>query len=322
MIDLAGQCVLVCGGTGFLGRSVVSVLQSRGCNDIVAAGSGIYDLLDPVAANQLFDIASPDIVIHLAAKCGGIGANMAAPAEFIYDNLMMGLNVIEATRKAGAKLVMVGSVCSYPEHNDGLIRESDIWNGYPEPTNAPYGIAKRALGEVVMAYHRQYGMKAAYVIPSNLYGPGDSFDSQKSHVIPAMIRKFHNSVACEMPAVCLWGTGTATRDFLYVDDAAEAIVRAAEMIDVPEAINIGTRQETRICHLAVKIAKEIGFDGEIVWNSDKPDGQPRRVLDTTRQRERLSFFPSVTLDEGLRRTVKWYLENREQHAKQGTAAAR
>ncbi len=313
MLSLSEKRILVTGGNGFLGRAVVRVLRQRGCEQISAPHSSDGDLRYQSDAHRLFWDIRPEVVFHLAARCGGIGANMAAPGQFIYDNLAMGLNVIEMARVMHCcqKLVLVGTVCSYPEHNDGPITEADLWNGYPERTNAPYGIAKRCLGEVLKAYHAEYGMKSAYVICANLYGPGDNIDLETSHVIPAMIRKFHESQRNGSAGVDLWGSGNPTRDFLYVDDAAEAIVRAAERVESPEPINVGTGRETSIREVAYCIARLYGSRDHIRWDATKPGGQPRRVLATERCNDLLGWAPVTRLEDGLRETVEWWTnENR------------
>ncbi len=331
MLDLRDKRVLITGATGFLGKAVFKNLRARGCLYLWGPSTRSWDMRSQRGCHKYFVDERPEIVIHLAAKCGGIGANMAAPAEFMADNLSMGLNVIAESKDCGAKLVLIGTVCSYPEFSwtsettnwtqppkmglfDGKIRERDLWNGYPEPTNAPYGIAKRVLGEVLAAYHKQYGMRCAYVIPANLYGPGDNFDPETSHVIPAMIRRFTEAVRSGIEQVTCWGSGQPTRDFLYVEDAAEAIVRAAERIETSEPVNLGTGQETTMRGLAERIAGLCGYRGSIRWDKSRPDGQMRRVLDTTRQRERLEWMPAMGLEDGLKRTVEWWQAKEVEHA--------
>ena len=257
----------------------------------------------------MLDTKRASVVIHLAAVCGGIGANQARPAEMIHDNLLMACNVVRSAAECLTvkKLVLVGSVCSYPKFCPTPFQESDLWNGYPEETNAPYGVAKRALFELAAAYHRQYGLKVACLLPANLYGPGDSFDEAKSHVIPAIIRKFVDAHESGAPSVTLWGTGRASRDFLYVEDCAEAITLSAERLETPEPINIGTGREVRIAELAETVADAVGYSGEIIWDTSRPDGQPRRCLDISRARALLQFEASTSLAEGLRNTVDWYL---------------
>ena len=303
-LDLIKKRILVTGGTGFLGQHIMRKLN-RVC--LHAKGIGReFDLRNLDDTSQILSEFRPDIIIHLAATCGGIGANRAAPAQMIHDNLMMGANLVSAcaATQHSIKIIAVGSVCSYPADTPVPFKESDLWNGYPEPTNAPYGIAKRVLWSLLDAYHRQYGLKCAYLIPANLYGPGDHFDLETSHVIPAMIRKF-----CEAEPrramVTLWGTGAPTRDFLYVEDCAEAIIRAAQRIDMPQPINLGTGVETSISFLAAQIGQFVGYDGPVEFDTSKPDGQQRRCLDTLRAKELLDWQANTPLSEGLRRTVEW-----------------
>jgi GDP-L-fucose synthase len=306
---LAGRRVLVTGGAGFLGRHVVARLRQCGVSDIVVPRSSEWDLTEQSVVRELFRQVRPDIVLHLAARVGGIGTNQANPGLFFYANMAMGLNVIEESRRAGVKkLVVVGTTCAYPKYTPVPFREEDLWNGYPEETNAPYGVAKRALLVMLQAYRQQYGLCGVYLIPANLYGPGDNFDLETSHVIPAMIRKFVEAKAEQQPYVQLWGTGRASREFLYVEDCAEGIVLAAEHYDGAEPVNLGTGSEIMICDLAEKIRAIVGYEGQIVWDSSRPDGQPRRRLETSRAREAFGFVARTPLEEGLRRTVKWYLE--------------
>ena len=304
MFDLIDKRVLVTGASGFLGRHVIRMLESRGSEPIYTDGR--WDFREELPTLSSIREESPDVVLHLAARCGGIGANMSRPGDFIVDNLRMGLNIIEACKDCEIRVVVIGTVCSYPEHNDRPIKESELWKGYPEPTNAPYGIAKRTLGEVLAAYHKQHGLKCAYPILANLYGLGDNFDPETSHVIPAMICKFTDARRDGIEHVTCWGTGEPTRDFLFVEDAAEAIIRVAERIESPEPINIGTGIGTSIKEIADRLAVLCGFNGNIRWNSTMPNGQMRRVLETTRQRLMLDWKPAVALDEGLRRTVEWW----------------
>ncbi len=307
MLDLTQHRIIVTGGNGFLGRHVYNALRSRGCLDIFCPHSEEYDLRNQPDTYRLFRDFQPSVVLHLAAKCGGIGANLRSPADFIHDNLAMGLSVIDTAKRFEIrKLLLVGTVCSYPADNPGDICETDLWDGYPEKTNAPYGIAKRTLGEMLQAYHTQYGLPSAYVIPANLYGPGDNFDPLSSHVIPAMIRRFCDAREACLDYVTCWGTGQPTRDFLYVTDAAEAIVRAVEHVECPCPINVGTGSSVSMSDLAERIAAAVGFTGKIEWDSSQPDGQMRRQLDTTRQREILGWEAEVGLDEGIPRVVEWY----------------
>lgn len=298
--------VCVTGGAGFLGRAVCRLLRERSA-DLFIPRSAQFDLTCPEAVRRLFDAASPSVVIHLAAEVGGIGANQKRPGRFFYANMAMGLNLIEEARKLGIdKFVQVGSVCGYPKHCPVPFNESDLWNGYPEETNAPYGVTKRALGVMLDAYHREYGFPGVYVIPVNMYGPHDNFDLETSHVIPALIRKFVTAVAESRDEVHCWGTGNATREFLYVEDAAQAIVLAAERLTEPAPVNIGTGSEIRIGELASMIAELAGFAGTIVWDTSRPDGQPRRRLDTRRVEQALGWRAQVSLCDGLARTIDWY----------------
>jgi GDP-L-fucose synthase len=295
---------LVTGGRGFLGHAVCRVLRDRGVEPLTPTRQE-YDLTDEAAVARLYADAKPDVVIHLAAEVGGIGANMAQPGRFFYANMAMGLHLVEHARRAGVrKFVHVGTVCAYPKHCPVPFREDDLWNGYPEETNAPYGVAKKALFVMLDAYRRQYGMASGVVVPVNLYGPGDDFDPATSHVIPAMIRRF-----CEAGGgnvVDLWGTGDATREFLHVADAADGIVRAAEVMDEPTPINLGGGEEVSIRRLAWMLAELCGHVGAIRWDHSKPDGQPRRVLDCTRASELLGWRPRVRLVDGLAETVRWW----------------
>ncbi|GMU33775.1 MAG: GDP-L-fucose synthase [Planctomycetia bacterium] len=270
-----------------------------------------FDLTQREAVSQMYVQLRPDIVIHLAAEVGGIGANRASPGRFFYANLAMGMHLIEQARDAGLKkIVMVGTVCSYPKHTPVPFREDDLWNGYPEGTNAPYGIAKKALLVMLQAYRQQYGLNGVYLIPVNLYGPGDNFDLETSHVIPAMIRKFVDARVSGAAEVTLWGTGSASREFLYVEDCARAIVMATQRYDGAEPVNIGTGREITIRDLAEKIRGIVGYRGRIIWDSTKPDGQPRRCLDTSRAKAAFGFEATTGFDEGLQRTVDWYCNER------------
>jgi GDP-L-fucose synthase len=312
---LAGQRVLVTGGSGFLGAEVVLELRRRGVTDVVIPRSREHDLTDPERTAVLFAEARPDLVIHLAAKVGGIGANRRHPGTFFRDNMAMGLNVLEQARRAGTpKVVIAGTICAYPKFAPVPFREEDLWNGYPEETNAPYGVAKKALLVMAQAYRQEFGSNFVMVFPVNLYGPRDNFDLEDSHVIPAMIRKFveaelRGNGASEV--VELWGDGSPTREFLYVSDAALGIVLAAERYDAPEPVNLGAGFEISMRDLADKIAQAARFRGQIRWDDSRPNGQPRRMLDVTRARERFGFSASVSLDEGIARTIAWYRENRE-----------
>jgi len=301
--------VCVTGGAGFLGRVVCAKLRECGVRDVFVPRRREFDLTNPEAVARLFDAARPDIVIHLAAEVGGIAANQSRPGRFFYANLMMGLNLIEEARRRGIeKFVQVGTVCSYPKLCGVPFREDDLWSGYPEQTNAPYGVAKRALGVMLDAYAHEYGMSAVYAIPANLYGPGDNFDPQTSHVIAALVRKFVVAVEEGRDSVTCWGTGRPSREFLYVDDAAEGILAAAEQVSEPTPINLGTGRETTIAELAEQIAELVGFSGRIEWDAARPDGQPRRRLDVTRVHKLLGWRAKVELREGLERTIAWWRE--------------
>ena len=305
------QRVVVTGGAGFLGSFVVERLRARGCNDIFVPRSRDYDLRDRAAIVRLFQDARPTLVIHLAAVVGGIGANREHPGRFFYDNAVMGIELIEQARRFQLpKLVVIGTICAYPKFTPVPFKEDDLWNGYPEETNAPYGIAKKALLVQCQAYRQEYGLNAVYLLPVNLYGPRDNFDPRSSHVIPALIRKCVEARNRREPFIECWGTGTATREFLYVEDAAEGIVLAAERYDKPEPVNLGSGREISIRDLASLIARLTGFTGEIRWDPTKPDGQPRRCLDTQRAKREFGFEAQTPFEEGLRRTIQWY----EQHA--------
>jgi GDP-L-fucose synthase len=303
----AKKKVAVTGGAGFLGTVVVEKLRERGCARIVVPRSKEYDLVDMDAVRRLYRDAQPDIVIHLAAQVGGIGANQANPGKFFYDNLMMGVQMMEVGRQAGIeKLVAVGSICSYPKFTPVPFKEEAIWNGYPEETNAPYGLAKKMLLVQSQAYREQYGFNSIVLFPVNLYGPRDNFDLQTSHVIPALIRKCLEAKEAGQSRVVVWGTGTPTREFLYVEDAAEGILLAAERYDRSEPVNLGAGFEITIKDLAELIAKLTGFQGTIVWDSSKPDGQPRRCLDMSKGERLFGFTAQTPFEEGLRKTIAWY----------------
>ncbi|MCO6438119.1 MAG: GDP-L-fucose synthase [Phycisphaerae bacterium] len=304
---LENKRVCVTGGAGFLGRAVCAKLASAGVEQIVVPRSGDYDLTRAEDVARLFDDARPDVVLHLAAEVGGIGANQKHPGRFFYANMAMGLHLIEEARRRGSgKFVQVGTVCAYPKFCDVPFHEDDLWNGFPEETNAPYGIAKRALGTMLEAYRAEYGFNGVYVIPVNLYGPGDNFDLQTSHVIPAMIRKFVEAAEHGEKKVTLWGSGEVSREFLYVDDAAAGIVTAAALHNDSRPINLGTGREIRIAELAETIGELSGFRGEIAWDRSRPDGQPRRQLDTARASKLLHWTATVDLEAGLKRTVEWW----------------
>jgi GDP-L-fucose synthase len=303
----ADKRVVVTGGAGFLGTYVVDELRRAECSEIIIPRSRAYDLIEMEAVRQLYADARPDIVIHLAARVGGIGANRENPGRFFYENLMMGTQLIEEGRKAGLqKFVCIGTVCSYPKFTPVPFHEAELWNGYPEETNAPYGIAKKALLVQLQSYRQQYGFNGIYLIPVNLYGPGDNFDPASSHVIPALIKKCVDAVAANRQHIDVWGSGSASREFIYAADAARAIAQATERYSGPEPVNIGAHREITIRELVSLITELTGFQGEIRWDSSKPDGQPRRCLDTSRAREYFGFVAETDFRDGLRETIKWY----------------
>jgi GDP-L-fucose synthase len=302
--------ILLTGGAGFLGAKVRERLEAAGAAEIFVPRRADYDLTDATAVARAYDDARPDTVVHLAAEVGGIGANRDNPGRYFFANMAMGLHLIEEARRRGTeKIVQVGTVCSYPKHTPVPFSEDELWNGYPEETNAPYGVAKKALLVMLQAYRAQYGLHGAYLLPVNLYGPGDNFDLESSHVIPALIRKCEEARIAGRDEVVCWGTGSASREFLYVDDCADAIVAATERYDEPEPINIGAHSEITIRELTETIARLTGFEGELAWDTSKPDGQPRRCLDTSRARELLGFTASTSLEDGLRQTIAWYREH-------------
>lgn len=309
-VNLDGRRVLVTGGAGFLGTPVCRILNERGAAEVFVPRRAKYDLTDASAVARLFDDARPEVILHLAAEVGGIGANRDNPGRFFYANMAMGLHLIEEARRRGVeKFVQVGTVCSYPKFTDVPFRENDLWSGYPEETNAPYGIAKKALLVMLGAYREQYAFPGIFLMPTNLYGPRDNFDPHSSHVIPALIRKCEEArVAGDMTITC-WGTGSASREFLYVEDCAEAIVTATERYDSPEPVNIGVGSEIAIRDLVQLIAKATGFIGEILWDASKPDGQPRRMLDTQRAEREIGFRASTSFEDGLQATVEWFREH-------------
>ena len=308
---LAGARVVVTGGAGFLGRRVLAALERRGLDPPFVPRRRDHDLTDPSAVARLFRDSRPDVVIHLAAEVGGIGANQLNPGRYFYANMAMALHLIEEARRAGIrKFVQVGTICSYPKFAPVPFREESLWDGYPEETNAPYGVAKKAALVMLDGYRRQYGLASACVLPANLYGPGDNFDPTTSHVVPALIRKCVDAIERGERAIDCWGSGAASREFLHVDDAAEGVVRAAERIDEPVPINLGTGQEITIRDLAGEIATACGFAGSFRWDVTRPDGQPRRAVDATRARERDLRPPVEELARGLRQTAEWYRESR------------
>jgi GDP-L-fucose synthase len=302
----AGKAVTVTGGAGFLGSAVTRDLEALGA-EVRVIRSAQHDLRDPAATRDAIDGA--EVVVHLAANVGGIGYNRANPAPLVYDNMMMTANIFEQSRAAGvAKLVSACTVCAYPKFVEAPFREENLWNGYPEESNAPYGLAKKMMLVLSDAYRRQYGFDSCVPIIANLYGPNDNFDLESSHVIAAMIRKYVEAQERGEGQVNLWGTGTPSREFLYVDDAARALLLAAERLDVSDPVNIGTGTETRIRDLAETIERLVGFDGETVWDASKPDGQPKRFLDITRARELMGYEPTVSLEDGLARTIQSFRE--------------
>jgi GDP-L-fucose synthase len=304
--------VLVTGGAGFLGKRVVADLKSRGYQDIFVPRSAEHDLTEQSKVRDLIRSVQPDLVIHLAAVVGGIGANQENPGKYFYDNLMMGVMLIEECRVGGVeKVVSVGTICAYPKFAPIPFKEDDIWNGYPEETNAPYGLAKKMLLVQSQAYRQQYNFNGVYLLPVNLYGPEDNFHERSSHVIPALIKKCVDAKASNAKEIVLWGDGSPTREFLYVDDAARGIVDAAEKYNESDPVNLGSGSEISIKDLSEKIAAATGFEGRITWDTSKPNGQPRRKLDTNRAKERFGFEAKVELEEGLKQTIEWYLK---QHA--------
>lgn len=305
--------VLITGGTGFLGSAVARKTNERGAAEVIAVGSADYDLMRQSEVERMFDEHSPDLIFNLAARVGGIGANMARPADLYLSNLLIGTYVLEEARKRGTpKTVLAGTICSYPKFTPVPFKETALWDGYPEETNAPYGIAKKALLVHAQANRQQYGQNAIYLLPVNLYGPGDKFNEAVSHVIPALIKKCIEAKERGDNEIVVWGSGRATREFLYVDDAAEGMLLAAELYDDAEPVNLGSGQEISIKDLVELIAKLSSFEGDLVWDATLPDGQPRRRLDTSRAEESFSFTASTPLEEGLRATIDWYVAHRDQ----------
>lgn len=299
--------VTVTGGHGFLGGRVVEILKQRGATDVFTFSSDDYDLTRQSEVARLYRDHRPNVVIHLAARVGGIGANRANPGRFFYDNAIMGIEMMEQARLHDvAKYVQVGTVCAYPKFAPIPFSEDDLWNGYPEETNAPYGLAKKMLLVQAQAYRQQYGLNAIYLLPVNLYGPRDNFDPESSHVIPALIRRCIEARDAGAASITVWGTGTATREFLYVDDAALGVVLAAERYDKADPVNLGSSFEISIRDLVTLIAKVTGFAGEIIWDSSKPDGQPRRKLNTDKAQREFGFHAQIGFEQGLRQTVDWY----------------
>ena len=308
----SGARIVVTGGAGFLGRIVVEKLRQRGAGEILVPRRKQFDLTHESDVARMYAEMRPDVVFHLAAEVGGIGANMRNPGRYFFANMAMALHLIEHARQTGlGKFVQVGTICAYPKMTPVPFHESDLWNGYPEETNAPYGIAKKAAMVMLDGYQRQYGLKSTYVLPVNLYGPGDNFDANTSHVIPALIKKCVEAVDASASHIDCWGTGSASREFLYVDDAAEGVIRSAEVLDTPEPINLGSGREILIRDLVALIAKLSGFKGEIRWDASKPDGQPRRCLDVSRASSLLGWRAKVEFEMGLTKTIDWYRSNRQ-----------
>ena len=312
-MDLRQKTILVTGGAGFLGRHVVARLRQAGCTQVAVPRSAEYDLRREPDVRLLLGRLKPHVVIHLAAVVGGIGANRLNPGAFLYSNLVMGAQLIELSRQAGVeKFLAVGTICSYPKFTPVPFKEADLWNGYPEETNAPYGLAKKMMIAQTQAYRQQYGFNGVNLLMVNLYGPGDNFDLESSHVIPALIRKCVEAKERGDRVLPVWGTGRPTREFLYVEDAARVVVRAAEALETSDPVNVGSGREISIAELTEMIARKTGFEGEVRFDPSKPDGQPRRCLDVTRARELLGFEATTSLSEGLDRTVAWYLAARRQ----------
>ena len=306
------KTVLVTGGAGFLGSFVVEALHKRGCRNVFVPRSTEFDLRERDDITRLYKQVRPDIVLHLAAVVGGIGANQANPGRFFYDNAIMGIQLIEYARQAGVeKFVALGTICAYPKFSPVPFREDDLWSGYPEGTNAPYGLAKKMMLVQAQAYREQYGFNTIYLLLVNLFGPRDNFDHETSHVIPAMIRKFVEAKERGAEEVVLWGDGSPTREFLYVEDASEAVLLATEHYNGPLPVNLGTGEETTIKNLAEMIAAEVGYSGRFVWDTTKPNGQPRRCLDVTRAKELFGFEAVHRLRDGIPKTVAWFMANRE-----------
>jgi GDP-L-fucose synthase len=308
-IDLSTKRIMVTGGAGFLGTFVCAKLEAEGCSDVFVPRRAEFDLTREQDIKRALADARPDIIIHLAAVVGGIGANEDQPGRFFHDNAVMGIQLIEQARQAGVeKFVCIGSVCAYPKFAPVPFREDDLWNGYPEETNAPYGIAKKTLLVQLQAYRQQYGFNGIFLLPVNLYGPRDNFDLRTSHVIPAIIRKCIEATESGEDSITLWGTGTVSREFLYVEDAAEGIVLATRDYEAAEPVNLGAGFEITIRDLALKIAELTGFRGDILWDPSRPDGQPRRSLDVSRAEVEFGFRARTGFDEGLQRTIAWYLD--------------
>jgi GDP-L-fucose synthase len=310
-VDLSRKKILLTGGSGFLGRHVELALRGQGAREVVVPRKAQYDLTQEEAVVRVYRDHQPQIVIHLAAIVGGIGANRERPGQFFYDNLMMGTQLMEYARRSGVeKFVGIGTICSYPKHTSVPFREGELWNGYPEETNAPYGLAKKMLLVQGQAYRAQYGFNAIHLLPVNLYGPGDNFHPASSHVIPALMLKCHQAIESDTREIVCWGDGSPTREFLYVGDCAEAIASATRLYDGPEPVNVGAGFEISIKELSELIADLMGFRGEIRWDTSKPNGQPRRSLDVSRARESFGFTAKTDFRSGLEKTIRWFRESR------------
>ncbi len=310
-LDLATKRICVTGGAGFLGTHLIRRLKEHGAKEIFVPQYPEYDLVREAEIIRMIDTAKPDIIIHLAAKVGGIGANREKPGEFFYDNLMMGVQLIhQAWLKGVEKFVAIGTICAYPKYTPIPFKEEDLWNGYPEETNAPYGLAKKMLLVQSQSYREQYGYNSIFLLPVNLYGPGDNFNPASSHVIPALIRKYLEAKEQGASEIVAWGDGSPTREFIYVEDAAEGIALATQKYNSSEPVNIGSSFEISIKDLTETIARLTGFNGSIRWDTTKPNGQPRRKLDTTRAREAFGFEAKTDFEEGLKRTIAWYANER------------
>ncbi len=311
-MDLSNKRICVTGGAGFLGTHLIKKLNARGAHEIFIPKIEDYDLVNPDDIRRMLDDSQPDVIIHLAAHVGGIGANMEKPAEFFYDNLMMGVQLMHESWKRGLeKFVAIGTICAYPKFTPIPFKEENLWDGYPEETNAPYGLAKKMLLVQAQAYRQQYGFNAIFLLPVNLYGPGDNFNPKSSHVIPALIRKCLEAKDQGAEQIIAWGDGSPTREFIYVEDAAEGIVLATEKYDGSEPVNIGSSFEISIKDLTEKIARMTGFEGKIVWDTTKPNGQPRRKLDTSRADQYFGFVAKTDFEQGLQKTIDWYIKNRK-----------
>ena len=311
ILDLSTKRICITGGAGFLGTHLIRNLKSRGANNIFVPVIEEYNLVDVVDVKQMLDTAKPNVIIHLAAHVGGIGANMARPAEFFYDNLMMGVQLMHEAWKCGVeKFVAIGTICAYPKFTPIPFKEENLWEGYPEETNAPYGLAKKMLLVQSQSYRQQYNWNSIFLLPVNLYGPGDNFNPESSHVIPALIRKCLEAKARGDAKITAWGDGSPTREFIYVEDAAEGICLATERYNSSDPVNIGSSFEISIKDLTEKIARMTGFKGYIVWDTSKPNGQPRRKLDTSRAEERFGFKATTDFETGLQTTIDWYIQKR------------